>query len=94
MKKFIAFIILVNIAFYINTFDSSLNGSWCLDTGLGKSEELIIFNNDEIIFMDTLYRSTDYVETDGTIYIIEPDGHCYLIQNYLLSKLLFRSYYL
>jgi hypothetical protein len=90
MKKFIGFVILFNIVFCLSAFDRSLNGSWGLVKD-GEKMEFLRFNNNEVIIMNTLFRSTDYEESDDSIYIDDFDGDSVIIQYYRLSsnKLLF-----
>jgi hypothetical protein len=72
----------------IYAFDRELNGGWGLIESGGEKIEFIRFNNDEIIFMDTLFRKDEYKETADTIFFDERES---LIQYYLLNhnKLLF-----
>jgi hypothetical protein len=90
MKKFISLLIMFGVVFSVNAFDRSLNGSWGLIKD-GEKMEFIRFNNNEIIIMNTLFRSNDYEEVDDTIYIDDFDGDSVIIQYYRLSstKLLF-----
>jgi hypothetical protein len=71
-------------------FDRSLNGSWGLVQD-GEKIEFIRFNNNEILIMNTLFRSNDYEEADDSIYIDDFDGDSVIVQYYRLSpnKLLF-----
>jgi hypothetical protein len=90
MKKFFSLLIMFGVVFSANAFDLSLNGSWGLVID-GEELEYIRFNNNEIIVMDRLFRSSDYEEADDTIFIDDFDGDSVLIQYYQLSstKLLF-----
>jgi hypothetical protein len=89
MKKYFCLFVMIFVGFGLYAFDRSLNGSW----GLVKSDEkveFICFNTNEIIIMNTLFRSNNYEEADDTIYI-NFDGDSVVIQYYRLSsnKLLF-----
>ena len=92
MKKNICFFVMFIIGFSVFAFDRSLNGSWGLVHGKDR-EEFIRFNSstNEILIMNTLFRSRDYEEAENSIYISDFDGESVMVQYYLLSsnKLLF-----
>jgi hypothetical protein len=92
MKKLICFCVVISIGVTLYAFDPSLNGSWGLVKS-GEKMEFLRFNTDEIILMDTLFRSSEYEEEekDNSIYINSFDGDSVIIQYYRLSqnKLLF-----
>ena len=79
-----------SMSFALYAFDRSLNGTWGLVKGSEKTE-FIRFNTNEIIILDTLFRSSDYEEADDTIYINNFEGDFVIIQYHRLSpnKLLF-----
>jgi hypothetical protein len=54
------------MGFTLYAFDRSLNGSWGLVKGIERTE-FLRFNTNEIIIMDTVFRSYDYEEADDTI---------------------------
>jgi hypothetical protein len=90
MKKLICFFIIFSMCFALYAFDRSLNGSWGLVKGSEKTE-FIRFNTNEIMLLDTLFRSNDYEEANDTIYIDNFEGDSVIIQYHRLSqnKLLF-----
>jgi len=90
MKRIICVIVFANICLGTYAFDRSLNGSWGLIMN-GQKEEFVRFNNNEILIMNILFRSSDYTEADDSIYIANFEGDSVLIQYYRLAsnKLLF-----
>ena len=92
MKKGICFFVMFIIGFSVFAFDHSVHGSWGLIHGRER-EEFVRFNSstNEIIIMNTLFRSRDYEEAENTIYISDFDGESVIIQYYLLAptKLMF-----
>jgi hypothetical protein len=74
----------------LHAFDRSLNGGWGVVLE-GEKMEIIRFNTNEIIIMNTLLRAHDYTESDDTIYIDDFNNDSVIIQYYRLAanKLLF-----
>jgi hypothetical protein len=90
MKKFICFLVILVAASSIYAFDKSLIGSWGVINSDGGMDEFLRFGNNEILVVDTLFRSSEYKEIDGSVYINISEKEM-VIQYYLLSrnKLLF-----
>ena len=85
MKKIVCLVVFINICLGLYAFDRSLIGSWGLIMN-GEKEEFIRFNNNGIVIMNTLFRSTDYYEADDTIYIADFDGDSVIMQYYRLAS--------
>jgi len=76
----------------IYAIDSNLNGSWGISMK-GEKLEIIRFNSaaNEIIIMNTLFRSHEFSLADDTIHIFNFDNDSVIIQYYRLApdKLMF-----
>jgi hypothetical protein len=68
--------------------DNSLIGSWGLVDEYGDKTEMVRFNGNEVIFMNTLFRQHEYTEANDSIYF---NDSAVIMQYYLLApnKLLF-----
>lgn len=90
MKKIICLLVALSTGLALYAFDRSLNGSWGLAKD-GEKIEIMRFNTNEIIIMNSPLRAGNYTEADDTIYIDNFDGDSVIIQYYRLStnKLLF-----
>jgi len=83
MKKVACFLLMACMSFTLYAVDQTL-GSWGLVFGEEK-EEFLRFGQDEIILMDTLFRSRDFERAENTILIENFDGEAVMLQYHLLS---------